>query len=561
MSIAFEDKVLFLKQRILFRGIPEEEIEEIARRMKEISHAAGEKLFSEGEKGYLFYIIYKGKVRTWITDEGEEIELAILEEGDKVGEEGMLLNRPQPVSAAAAEETVLFALDKHNFEWLLINYPDAEEFLYTLAESRLQARRYRFDWLHKGETIHILTRRHPAVLWLELTKPVTVFVIGVFFLFYLMKVPGLTLVSEIMGVVLIVISFLWGLWEVLDWQNDYFIITNQRVVWLEQVLLQAASRREAPLAAVQSVDVKTSQVGRILDFGNILVRTFTGTGSMRLTNVNRPKQFKGQIEELLIRVREKTESTEEERVRQSIRQGLGLEAAPVDDPIFHLEKPEEYQPIGLTILRTREVSPDGLTITYHRHWLILLAKTWWSLLGMIGMVVFLFYGLLNKFTVLTFKLPPLSFFLLWFVGTLVFGAFLAYHYQDWKNDIYKITKDDMIIDAEKKPFGEEISRSAPIKNIISLEHQRQGIIRLLLNFGLVKVVVADATLTFYDVHDPAQVQQDIYYRQEQINLRRQEAEIEEDRKHLTKWLRVYHEIWQEEEKQKQNNPGENGPGE
>ncbi len=561
MSIAFEDKVLFLKQRILFRGIPEEEVEEIARRMKEISHAAGEKLFSEGERGYLFYIIYKGKVRTWITNEGEEIELAILEEGDKVGEEGMLLNRPQPISAAAAEETVLFALDKHNFEWLLINYPDAEEFLYTLAESRLQARRYRFDWLHKGETIHILTRRHPAVLWLELTKPVTVFVIGIFLLFYLMKVPGLTLVSEIMGVVLIVISFLWGLWEVLDWQNDYFIITNQRVVWLEQVLLQAASRREAPLAAVQSVDVQTSQVGRILDFGNILVRTFTGTGSMRLTNVNRPKQFKGQIEELLIRVREKTESTEEERVRQSIRQGLGLEAAPVDDPIFHLEKPEEYQPTGLAILRTREVSPDGLTITYHRHWLILLAKTWWSLLGVIGMVVFLFYGLLHKFTVLTFTLPPLSFFLLWFVGTLVFGAFLAYHYQDWKNDIYKITKDDMIIDAEKKPFGEEISRSAPIKNIISLEHQRQGIIRLLLNFGLVKVVVADATLTFYDVHDPAQVQQDIYYRQEQIKLRRQEAEIEEDRKHLTKWLRVYHEIWQEEERQKQNNPGEDRPGE
>ncbi len=81
----------------------------------------------------------------------------------------------------------------------------------------------------------------------------------------------------------------------------------------------------------------------------------------------------------------------------------------------------------------------------------------------------------------------------------------------------------MLIDSEKKPLGEEISRSAPIKNIISLEHQRTGILRLILNFGIVRVVVADEELIFYDVHNPAQVQQDIYYRQEQIKLNKEES--------------------------------------
>ena len=100
------------------------------------------------------------------------------------------------------------------------------------------------------------------------------------------------------------------------------------------------------------------------------------------------------------------------------------------------------------------------------------------------------------------------------------------------------------IDSERKPFGREITKSAPIRNIISLEHQRKGILRLILNFGLVRVVVADETLHFYDVGNPALVQQDIYYRQEQLKLQQEEEEREKDEAHFTKWLQAYHEVLQ-----------------
>ena len=136
------------------------------------------------------------------------------------------------------------------------------------------------------------------------------------------------------------------------------------------------------------------------------------------------------------------------------------------------------------------------------------------------------------------------------MGFLIFLGMIAYNYVDWKNDIYKINEDDMIIDSEKRPFGEEISRSAPIKNILSLTHERHGILRLLLNFGNVQVVVADATLPFYDVHNPAQVQQDIYYRQEQIKLQSEADDYEADREHISKWLRAYHDVLEEEASQK-----------
>jgi len=261
--------------------------------------------------------------------------------------------------------------------------------------------------------------------------------------------------------------------------------------------------------------------------------------------------MKGEIEELLLRVRGKTEVIEEERLRQSIRQSLGLEVGEIEDPIFYLEPPDEVRGSVFTkILKTREVSKDGRTITYHRHWWVLLTKTWAPILGLIGLLALLIYAVVNGFVILGMRFPQLSFFTFWFMALLVDIGIIAYHVADWNNDIYKINKDDMLIDSEKKPFGEEISRTAPIKNIISLEHQRTGILRLLLNFGIVRVVVADATLTFYDVHNPAQVQQDIYYRQEQIKLKNQEAEMEADRAHISRWLAAYHEINEEEAAEK-----------
>ena len=550
MAIPTEERVAFLRQRLMFQGIDEEWLTVIAERMKEFERASGELVFAEGDRGSVFYIIYEGSIRVWTVDHGEERQWEVLEAGDKFGEGALLTGNRRAASITALSDSTFLAMHKQDFEWMLENFPEVEEYLITLWESRIKAREMYFPWLNEGEVIHIITRRHPIRLWRELIKPIAALIVSVAIIYF----GGLTnfeVVPYLIGFFILFMSIIWGIWEVVDWSNDYFILTNQRIVWLEQVVFQAASRQEAPLAAVQSVDVQTSQLGRILKYGNVLVRTYTGTGSLKLTTVNMPKYFKAEIEELLIRIRQTTEVVEDERIRHAIRESLGMESEHVHDPVFYVKEPQEEEyPQKLALLRTREVSSDGKTITYHRHWWVLFMKTWLPVLGMVGMVVLWAYAVLNRYVLLGFELPVLSFYFVWIVGMLVLVGIVAYHYQDWKNDIYMITKDDMLIDSEKKPFGEEISRSAPIKNIISLEHQRTGILRLLLNFGVVRVVVADATLTFYDVHNPAQVQQDIFYRQEQIKLKAQLAEKEEDRAHISRWLRAYHEVWEEEQKKK-----------
>ncbi len=549
MTISTEERVQFLRQRPMFQEIEDEWLYQIAGRMKEFTRRSGELVFSEGEKGSVFYLIYDGAVRVWTIEDKQERELEILETGDKFGEGSLLTGHRRNASITALEDSIFLALPVQDFDWVLDNFPQVETYLVTLMESRQQARDMYFPWLHQEEVVYIITRRHPVRLWLELLKPAGVMALSGLVL-YLASRTAVEIVPYIIGFTLLFVSIIWIIWEVIDWGNDYFILTNQRIVWLEQVLFSAASRREAPLSAVQSVDVKTTQLGRILGYGDVLVRTFTGTGSLRLTNVDKPKQFKGEIEELLIRVRRKTQVVEDKRLRQAIRESLGMEGNAVKDPVFHTPVPEEEHAQKWAVLRTREVSSDGKTITYHRHWWVLLKKTWLPLLGVIGVIAVWVYAVFHGYVLLGFNLPVLSFYLLWFVALLSVGGILAYHYQDWKNDIYMINKDDMLIDSEKKPFGEEISRSAPIKNIISLEHNRKGILRLLLNFGMVRVVVADATLTFYDVHNPAQVQQDIYYRQEQIKIRAEQDEKRGDQEHFSKWLRAYHEVWEEEQRHK-----------
>lgn len=547
MEIKSKDLIDFLSQRQTFKDLSAEEVGRIADRFEESRLEAGEDLFYQGDRGDKFYIIYSGSVSIWLSDDDGATELAVLERGDQFGEESLLFNRPRSASVTAVKNCHFLTIDLGNFNWMLRAFPDTMLNLRAIAESHREARRLRFDWLQDGEVIYQISRRHPAELWVDLARPAVVSIIAGILLFVgFIGVRGITSISYILGGIMLVFGVLWSIWEAIDWRNDYFIITNQRVVWLEQVLLQSESRQETPMSAIQSVNVVTSQVGRILGYGDVYVRTYTGTGSLNLNFVNRPNRFRDIIDELLVRVRVQTEEAQTEAMRQSIRTSLGLsDAEPVDTAIGIMHTDPQKDNI-LRVLKTREIQGD--MITYHKHWWVLLVKIWLPALGMLGLVGLVGLSYFAGSGESISFIPTL--FTACTVGVLV-GAILLtiliYQYVDWRNDIYRLTR-DTIIDTEKKPLGNEITKSAPIKNIQSLEHERIGILRLMLNFGTVKVNIADTTLTFSDVHKPAQVQQDIFYRQEQLKFSQEESIAKRERARMAEWLKAYHEVWEIEQK-------------
>ena len=121
------------------------------------------------------------------------------------------------------------------------------------------------------------------------------------------------------------------------------------------------------------------------------------------------------------------------------------------------------------------------------------------------------------------------------------GVFLwwLYHYIDWRNDIYRITS-DKLIDSMKKPLGDEVTRSAPLANIQSLDYTREGIIGVLLNYGNVIVNVGTDKLIFVGVHDPARVQADIFNRMYTTQRKKQLAEAAKQWDQVSDWLAAYH---------------------
>ena len=67
-------------------------------------------IFEEGEDASEAYLIHEGKVRITRETDGEEVELAVLEAGDTLGEMSLIKKRPRSAKAVAVEKTLLIII-------------------------------------------------------------------------------------------------------------------------------------------------------------------------------------------------------------------------------------------------------------------------------------------------------------------------------------------------------------------------------------------------------------------------------------------------------------------
>jgi hypothetical protein len=179
----------------------------------------------------------------------------------------------------------------------------------------------------------------------------------------------------------------------------------------------------------------------------------------------------------------------------------------------------------------RYVKDEG--VVYRTHWWILLKKTILPGLIILGVVLFVaakWIGMMPKADeILVYSLALALVIIAW--------CWWLYQYMDWHNDVYIITT-DQLVDINRKPLGSEERRSAPIKNIQTVEFKRKGIIGLILNFGTVHIQIGNEELTFDNVYDPAAIQAEIFayfkFRNEKIKHQEQEK--------LADWIQAYDQI-------------------
>jgi uncharacterized membrane protein YdbT with pleckstrin-like domain len=496
--------------------------------------------------------------------------LATLVKNDSCGEMALAANRPRSATAIALTDTTLLVMSRADFEKLYQRAPHIKINLQLAIRSRQLARQMQFKWLRPEEVIYLLARKHPIVLLQKILTPLLALIVPLAAFYFYFFQTRLTLFA-LFGGLSFVGLILWIIWLWIDWGNDYYIVTNQRVVWLEKVVGIYDSRQESPIGTILSVGVEANQIGKLLDYGNVIVRTFVG--KILFSHIGHPNEAAKMVEEYWARTKEYAAGVEKEAMKNAIRKRLGL-PLPKREPGFgeqtSVVRPATRPPklnssaaailkfLGADTLKLRYETGD--TVVYRKHWVVLILRAWISVvlsLACLGLfflrLIQLAYSPAERFISLQggFTIDTWAFA---YMGAFVpFFIWFTYQVLDWSNDRFEVTN-DQIIDIDRKPFGSETRNAAPLEGILGTIYERKGILGNLFNFGTVYITVGGSKLAFEDVMDPATVQSDIDRRRMARNAKKREGEISAERDRMAEWLATYHRAAQDFRDEEKRNP-------
>lgn len=524
----------FLRNYVLFSSLDESLLDELVDAVKVRFLKPDETLYLDGEESKDFYVVWSGRLHiTKPRDRNRELATLII--GDFFGEDGLFYNK-RLGSVQAVDSSKVFKFDFPVMVDLFARAPQLRKLLNTAARSRKLAYDRHLKWLGEDEALYFVARKHRFFLLIYLIIPVFILLVSSFFWAQSLLAFEFEPLAFWASAAPAILAFLWILWLVIDWGNDFYVVTSQRTIWVEKTIAIYDSRQEAPLDTILTINRVFNPTLRLLiDYGTVIVKTYTGSIRMRWSQ--NPDEMVFFIEGFKARARAIARQYENQAMEAVIRRRLGTETQVDPNPASAGTKPTNEQSQKGFLLWLRNALKmryeEGDQITYRKHWFILIKKTLIPGVVNLGLLLTAFYTYSQGI------FGGLNAILLWSVLFLVTGLWWLYHYVDWRNDIYVLTL-DKIFDIERKPLTREEKREASLANILSLENARIGIIGILLNFGTVTLNVGNERLTFDYVFNPVQVQYEISDRMYAFRKRKEELEATRERERVADWLMAYH---------------------
>ncbi len=542
----------------LFEKLPTQDLHHIAAVIGQAHYREGDVICQQGGRDTAFYIIESGRVAVLSRDEmGREEIVTHLQAGDVFGESSLLTSRPRDSTVQALEDTNLFYLNKRDFDKLRRDHASVAKALTSEAEARQLMLTQHFPWQREGEVLVALSYKHiysfVRRLWLLVLPILTL--AGVLAVALAINWTGLSLyaVCAVIGMSVIAVV----VWLFLDWRNDYFVVTNKRVVHVDKTILLRETREEAPLGSIQDVAVSTPGiVARAVGFDDLTIQTAGASGRLVFSTLPNAVQVRDRIFQQV----ERTEVGDRAEKREAIRRSLGVELGQREEESLRVPEPGPISPViepnemGLldrvrkslgSLMPKMRIEENGV-VTWRKHWFRLLEKIVGPLLLMF---ILLQLGLAPPLRLLSLDSRSGSCFVAALVTGLFVGSFLLwYRYEDWRNDIYQLT-DERIIDIERLPLGlREERREASLAMIQDIRYEIPGIVANLLDYGNVVIETAarEAVFTFDWVHQPRRVQQDIFARMEALREKAKQQERERRTSELVDWFAAYTDLSNEQ---------------
>lgn len=366
--------------------------------------------------------------------------------------------------------------------------------------------RPQFPGQHPDEEVIFKQRRHWFILLRWLVPPLVLFLVTVGVGVGIGLALSLSALAWA-GVILLLSIGPLGLtmWRFLDWENDHYILTNQRVLHIERVYFLFESRDEASLGRIQDVTAEMpSLMANLLYFGDVVIETAGTAGQIKFESVSKPR-----------------------KIQRLIFKEAGL-------PEAGMKEAEEWAPERMRILRPMEmlvrmfypVYPKGGGVeVWRKHWYILLTKMAGPFLAAMLLLVVWIVILPRDLPSLPQSVPELAVKAIPGIFFLIFVGWMAWITIDWHNDLYVLT-DTHVIDIEKRPFTLEFRREANLGMIQNVSYEQPTFIAKLLDYGDIRLETAGTMgeFTFDNLPRPRHVQEVIIQRL--TDFRRRTAEPE-----------------------------------
>lgn len=544
------DLLGFLRQIRTFSRWTEDERKQLAGFVGLAHLRAGDTLYRQGEIDPTVYILSEGEAVIRHRDEsGRERPQGYLKVGDAVGQTSLFLNEPRDVTVECTAPANWFYLTRQDLDQFLDKLPDARDRL--LLSDTVQARRklQRFSWMEPEEQMVMRRRRHWYYATLRLIPPAAL-LLASFIALVLPKPPALQALLQLLGWAGLLLAVLGIIWRAIDWINDYYVITTKRVAHREKTLFVRESRDATPLDKVQNANIDRRFVGNLLGFGTLFIDTAAAAGVTRVTfdYLSNPEEAKELVLEQMRRakavarlearrvIRGKLESSMGVGIRPStprpaVPAGSAVPAAP------STKKPAQWPKLRLPPILWIERRSDD-QVTWRKHWIRLLARTWLPGLIVLGLLILLLFYLLGG-------REPQPQFVALLLGLLTpFLGWLWWNYTDWANDQYIVTA-DRIIDTERLPLGFRSRRTeTTFDRIQNVNYEVPNPLATILRYGTVMIHTAgtQGRLDFQWVKDPRRVHAEIFGRLTAYQEAQQRQQQEDRWSDLPEWFAAFRDM-------------------
>ena len=530
----------------LFDHLNQDQLSALVKSIVVYEYKPGEYIYREDASAENFFFIYQGEVSFGIESLPKPKQLWMLTEDDYFGEDVLTEEHLRRTYAKASKLTILLAISRPDVFTLLEENIQLLPSFRIIEDSYEKLIRKEPSWIKSEEATRFISRSSMAYLLIHSLLPI-IWVAMALFLgiwFYFQTDLSVSILFPLTGA-FVIFGIAWLAWNLVDWSNDYFLITKRRVIFLEKVLLLYESRQETPLAGIISISKQTNPIGRLFGFSNIAIRTYTGVLYFR--HISHPDAV----------IRLLTEQWERAKKRLSVEDREEMELLLREKMIPDESSQKPYSSaaafsgnmtvksgwlIGFlaTLFGMRAV--DESVITYRTHCFILIKKI--GLPSFFLVLFFFFISFFSGFFTDEWLTNPLVVILTGL--SIIVGLWWIYQFVDWRNDCYLITKDSLV-DFNRKPLGLEDRRTAPVKNIQTVEYKRNGIWGILFNFGTVFIRIGDTEFTFDNVHNPSQVQKEIFDRYNTLMNLEKKSQLQAERKRMAAWMEAYHHVIMERE--------------